>query len=87
MLAAHRTSSPAPFANLDRLRPGDRIRVSVASQRFTYRVTRVFTVRPSATWVTHNLPGSNLTLLSCHPKGSTSRRIVVQASLVEPQSR
>jgi hypothetical protein len=40
-------------------------------------------VRPNALWVTEPIDGGWLTLTTCHPKFSASRRLIVFAELVE----
>jgi sortase A len=87
VLGAHRTSRPAPFADLDKLRPGDLITLVSAGRLHTYRVTRSFVVRPTATWITKRSATPTLTLFACHPKGSTSHRLVVRAVLTDPRLR
>ena len=82
-LAGHRTTYLAPFADIDELKPGDPIVVTMPYRRFTYRVERTRIVDPSAYWVTQQ--GQNrLVLTSCHPPFSAAQRIVVIARLVSP---
>lgn len=83
-IAGHRTTYGGPFRRLNDLRPGDRITVEVPG-----RPAAVFEVRgsgqvaPKDVYVTTQVPGVRLTLLTCDPPGSTARRLVVQAELVE----
>ena len=82
-LAGHRTTYLAPFADVDELKPGDPIVVTMPYGRFTYRVERTRIVDPSAYWVTQK--GQNrLVLTSCHPPFSAAQRIVLIARLVSP---
>jgi sortase (surface protein transpeptidase) len=48
---------------------------------FVYRVTKVFVVPQSAMWITDQSPGRTLTIFTCHPKGSSSERLVTNAIL------
>jgi sortase A len=81
-LAGHRTTYGAPFNKLDDLRPGDRIVVTASWGTFWYDVRRTFVVKPTDVWVIAPTPGSQLTLTTCTPRFSASRRLIVQASLV-----
>ena len=82
-LAGHRTTYLAPFADVDELKPGDPIVVTMPYGRFTYRVERTRIVDPSAYWVTQR--GQNrLVLTSCHPPFSAAQRIVIIARLLSP---
>ena len=51
-IAGHRTTYGAPFHDIDKLKPGVRIELSMPYGRFTYRVERTRIVPPTATWVT-----------------------------------
>lgn len=46
-VAGHRTTHGAPFLNVDRLRPGDRIFLDMPYGRFEYQVTRTQIITPS----------------------------------------
>lgn len=87
-IAGHRTTYGRPFADVDRLRPGDRITLSTPMGTCTYAVTQPpFVVRPSDVAVVANTPGQyTLTLTSCTPKGSAAYRIVVKAALASGQT-
>lgn len=80
-IAGHRTTYGKPFANIDRLRPGDRIVLTTPVGSCVYRVAgNPFVVLPTDYGVVADTPGRyELTLTSCHPKGSASHRIVVKA--------
>jgi sortase A len=82
-IAGHRTTYGAPFHNVDRLDPGDDIIVTTQQGRFTYKVTKVFIVKPYDAWVLDPDPDhpNALTLTACHPKYDLSERIIVRASL------
>ena len=99
-IAGHRTTYGKPFANVDRLAPGDTIILETPVGTCTYQIdkpptgytlasgsTAGFIVLPSDRSVVADTPGqSNLTLTSCHPKGSAKQRIIIRAHLVEKGS-
>jgi sortase A len=83
VVAGHRTSGTAPFRHLDRTRVGDTVVVRTDRSVMTFRVTSVFAIskhdehrilQPSAR--------RTLTLYTCHPRGSTKKRLVVRAVFV-----
>jgi sortase A len=88
-IAGHRTTYGKPFANVDRLKPGDLITLQTPVQTCTYAVSsEPLIVHPDGLLangqsVLAGVPGRPmLTLTSCHPKGSAARRIIIQAALV-----
>lgn len=87
VLSGHRTTHSHPFLNLDRLRVGSVIRISLANRQLTYSVLRITTV-PEAKYVpfvVHQPANPDLRLLTffaCTPKHSHRQRIVVQAGAV-----
>jgi sortase A len=88
-IAGHRTTSGAPFANIDELEPGDEIIVTMLSgDRFVYAVSDTLIVEPSDYWVVGTTDPSvaQLTLTSCHPRFEASKRIVVRSVLVPDDS-
>lgn len=82
VIGGHRTAALRPFYNIEKMKPGDLIRVSRPGRSFTYRVSRVLVVRPTAVWIVQPTSTAMLTLFTCHPRGSTSMRYVVRATLV-----
>jgi sortase A len=90
-IAGHRTTYGAPFADIDKLAPGDEIDIVTTRGEFTYVVDETFIVEPHETWVLDDyLPGkATLTLVSCHPKLTAADRIIVRATMkvdLEPVS-
>ncbi len=87
-IAGHRTTYGKPFANVDRLVPGDEIILTTPVGSCVYRVSRApFVVLPTDWQVVANTPHQfDLTLTSCHPKGSASHRIVIKAAMVSSTS-
>jgi sortase A len=96
-IAGHRTTYGAPFGELDLLEPGDRIEVETLQGTFHYEVLPQassgdrdighFIVAPSDTYVIHDYGDNRLTLTACHPKYTAQQRIVVQAELIDSDSR
>jgi len=88
-IAGHRTTYGKPFNQLDRLGPGDKIALATPVGTCEYEVTdrapspNPFTVDPGNIAIVANTPGErNLTLTTCHPKGSAKQRLVIRAHLV-----
>ncbi|MGH9283200.1 MAG: class E sortase, partial [Acidimicrobiales bacterium] len=80
-IAGHRTTYGAPFGRLDDLKAGDPILVTTRQGRFRYEVTRKVIVQPEETSVLQQRDENLLTLTTCHPRFSASRRLVVVAVL------
>jgi sortase A len=78
-IAGHRTTYLAPFNELDRLEPGDRIEMEMPYAAVTYLVERSQVVPATALWVTDRKSYNRLVLTACHPKYSAAQRIVVFA--------
>ena len=86
-IAGHRTTYGAPFFRIDELAPGDDvILTSTTGDRFVYKVTEQFIVSPSQYEVLAPSDQPILTLTSCHPRYSASKRIIVRAALDPAQS-
>jgi sortase A len=85
-VAGHRTTYGAPFAHLDRLRPGDAIMVETPYARFRYEVVKKTVVKPTDVGVLLDR-GYGLVLTTCTPPYSASHRLVVWASLESATAR
>ncbi len=85
-IAGHRTTYGAPFGRLDELRPGDLIEIRTAAGNYRYSVTETIIVKPTELSVLNATPTATLTLTTCHPRFSASRRLVVHASLITESS-
>ena len=86
VLAAHRDYVRMnPFKHLDKIQPGDEVRVRTEEAVYIYRVYKNFIVQPSEVWVTEPQEGQEkmLTLLTCTPVLTSTHRMVVWASLEE----
>jgi sortase A len=83
--AGHRTTYGAPFRNVDKLDPGDRIELDMPYAKVTYAVERLRIVKPTDTWVTQRVKYNRLVLTACHPLYSAAQRIVVFARQVRAE--
>jgi len=83
VLSGHNDIYGEVFRDLDKLAPGDEVRVSTASQVYTYRVVGWRLVAPTEVEVMAASPRATLTLISCYPYMLDTQRIVVTAELVE----
>lgn len=86
VLSGHRNTHTQPFKQLDELRPGNKIIVSVGKGRpVTYSVTKTTIVREAQfkDFVLVQPDGNGarqITLFACHPEGNPVFRIVVRAT-------
>ena len=83
VLGGHRTSGLKPFADIDKLVRGDIITLTTRGLTYRYAVTSKLIVKPTALWITDPTKTATLTLFACHPKGKTTQRYVVRASLIQ----
>lgn len=93
-IAGHRNVYGSPFLRLDELVSGDQIELITPERSCTYRIVNgPGSNRPhprAAGWITEPddggvigpMEGSWLTLTTCHPKRSATKRLIVRASLV-----
>lgn len=92
-IAGHRTTYGKPFANLDVLKPGDKIVLETPFARYTYVMVPAFGGHANP-WVTtpddwsviDQTPESMLTLTTCNPKGSARQRLIARAKLVKSEN-
>lgn len=87
-VAGHRTSYGAPFGNIDKLRKGDVITVTSQEGTFNYSVTGSEVVPPTDVSVLRakDPTWAVATLITCHPKWTSSSRLVVHAELTSQQT-
>lgn len=83
-IAGHRTTYGKPFANIDRLVPGNKVILKTPIGSCIYQVSqKPFVVLPNDLAVVANTPGQfYLTLTACDPKGSASHRIIIKAQMI-----
>jgi sortase A len=83
-IAGHRTTYSKPFAEIEKLRPGDMIVLESPVGKCWYEVDRKpWSTDPYDWSVARSLRGSFLTLTTCDPPGSAARRLIVRARLVK----
>src|SRR5437667_3937845 len=79
-IAGHRTTYGKPFANIDRLSTGDLIILKTPIGACTYEISRPPYVVDKSDFTPVQAPreptARELTLTSCHPKGSAKQRII-----------
>jgi sortase A len=81
VLSAHNDIFGELFRDLDKLNPGDEIRVSTATREYVYRVTGTEIVEPRDVRVMDTTARPTLTLISCYPYLIDNKRIAVFAEL------
>lgn len=80
-IAAHRNAYGRWFRHLDKMQPGDEIRVWVDETAYTYIVEWIVVIVPTDWSVVAQTDYDAVTLITCHPYGSTTERLVVRGRL------
>ena len=65
------------FAQLDRLKPGDSVKVHYKKKEYRYLVSQTRLVTPYQMEVARKTKRERLTLMTCWPPGTTEKRLVV----------
>jgi sortase A len=86
-IAGHRTTYLAPFAHIERLRPGDLITLEVPYGTFTYRVFKHRIVGSNDLEVLRSHGRDIVILQACHPRFFASHRYLAYARLVRIEPR
>jgi sortase A len=81
-IAGHRTTYGAPFYRLNELSAGDDIFVTTRDGTFDYKVAFSNSVAPSDVAVLNSTTDNRLTLTTCTPRFTASKRLVVVSRLV-----
>jgi sortase A len=81
-IAGHRNVGGSWFRNLDRLKEGDLVTLTYKDKKYNYKVEKTFVVSKSDWSIIEPTDEPVLTLMTCHPLGSTEQRIVIRATLV-----
>ena len=86
-VAGHRTSFGAPFGRLNEVVEGDEIIYTTAWGTFTYTVTKQAIVPATRVDVvkTTDTTKAITTLVTCHPKWTSEKRLIVRAELTATQ--
>jgi sortase A len=86
-IAGHRTTFLAPFAHIDEIQPGDRIRLQMPYGTFVYRAFRHVIVPADDLAVLKSPPHELLALQACHPRFFATHRYIVYGHLVSVDPR
>lgn len=88
LIAAHRDVFGAWFYRIDKMKPGDQMKVIFGDQVYVYEYVDTVVVEKNDWSVTKPRDYTSLILTSCTPKGTSKQRIVVTGKLVniEPRS-
>jgi sortase A len=86
-IAGHRTTYLAPFAHIERMRPGDRVTIEVPYATFRYRVFKHRVVPADDLAVLHSHGREVVELQACHPRFFASQRYIVWARLLRIEPR
>ncbi|HVF07957.1 MAG TPA: sortase [Actinomycetota bacterium] len=83
-IAGHRTTYQAPFFDLEELTSGDAIVVRTRYGTYRYEIDEVFVIPSEGSGrVLTQTPRPTLVLTTCHPKYSSSDRLIVTARRIE----
>jgi len=86
-VAGHRTTYGAPFADIDKIARGDRVRFELPYAVFDYVVSEKRIVAASETAVLRSRGVEEIVLQACHPRFSAARRYLVYAKAVRVTAR
>ena len=81
-VAGHRTTYGAPFSDIDKLQPGDKISFEVPYGTYRYEVTGHVIVRDDQIEVLRGRGREELALQACWPRFFASHRYIAYAKLV-----
>jgi sortase A len=81
-VAGHRTTYLAPFAKIDRLRPGDAVTFELPYATFHYVITGHLIVNADDLSVLRSHHREVLALQACHPRFFATHRYIAYAKLV-----
>ncbi|MDD4568721.1 MAG: class E sortase [Tepidanaerobacteraceae bacterium] len=80
-IAGHRNCHGSWFLKLDTLKPGDLMNLSFNEVEYIYEVKETFVVSKYDWSVIEPCEYTALTLTTCHPLGSTEKRLIVRGKL------
>jgi sortase A len=84
-IAGHRTTYGAPFWDLDKVRPGDEIRLVTEQGPYRYEVTESRDVPPTEASVLREAEQASLVLTTCTPRFSAALRLIVFADRMDEE--
>lgn len=91
IMAAHRfnigrtpgeTLRRSPFYHLDKLQINDQLFVDWQGSRYSYKVSKIYSVKPDALQIEAPSDTAKMTLYTCTLAGSSDGRFVVEATIV-----
>jgi len=71
------------FSRLNELKVGDEIDIDYNGKTYKYSVTDSFVVAPDEVWVLGKTDKPIITLITCHPRGSGTQRLIVRGELLD----
>lgn len=86
-IAGHRTTYLAPFAHIDKAKPGDPVTLQLPYATFVYEVTGHKIVDAHDVDVLRSQHKEQLILQACHPRFFATHRYLVYAKLVRVEPR
>jgi sortase A len=86
-IAGHRTTYLAPFAHIEKLRPGDWVTLKVPYGTFKYRIFRHVIVGSDDLAVLRSHGREVVALQACHPRFFASHRYIAYGRLVRVEPR
>ena len=72
------------FAPLHKVQAGESILINYQNKEYTYKITRVYQVKPSDLNVLQAGNNSGIRLITCTPIGTSLRRLIVEAEQITP---
>lgn len=83
-IAGHRNYTfGSYFSRLGEVKIGDKFTIEYNKSEYTYEVYDIFAVEPDDSSVLGQpAEGTMVTLITCHPKGSNSQRLIIYAKLI-----
>lgn len=79
----YRPPSEKTFYLLDKLEKGDTFKITWDGKDYNYKIIGVSVVMPTDVWVLNPTQKSIVTLITCTPLFSVSKRLIVKGELVE----
>lgn len=81
------TKQQSYFYNIDKLNVGDEILVDWKKTRYTYKITKVYTVKPTQLEIEAPSKKPKMTLYTCTLAGSADGRVVIEAEPVKADAQ
>lgn len=80
-LTPKRTQQQSFLYNIDKLVVGDTILIDWQANRYTYKITKIYTVKPNQIEIENQSDEAKLTLYTCTLNGSNDGRVVIEAKI------